>query len=112
MSQTDYYSSTTFNSIETAICLEDTITGVGKFFIPAITPTLSKDLPYEQEDGLVSISNIISDTSTASDIKQCLMSNYIELPLPNGALRAFKGEKYSVQFIGGEVNKPVLMQKI
>lgn len=100
-----------YNSIENAICLEDTKNGVAKICIPVVTPTLSKTDIVEQTDGPVSVNNIISDINK-SDIQPCIVSNYLELPLPNGLLKAKKGDRFSVQFIGGDVSDPVLTQKI
>ena len=112
----DFYSSTTYNSIETAICLEDI--GIekddnrtsGKFCIPVITPTLSNNTIVEQTDGPVNTTNILSDINK-SEITPCTISNYLELKLPNGVKSARKGDKFSVQFIGGDIDDPVLMQK-
>lgn len=110
MSQNSY-SDASFNSIETAICLEDTENGVSKFCIPVVTPTLSTSAIVEQTDGPSSTSNIISDINK-SEIQPCIVSNYLELSLPNGILKAKKGDKFSVQFIGGDVSDPVLTQKM
>lgn len=106
----NFYSDGDFKYTENAICLEDTTSDTGKFFLPIITPTLSKDKPYEQTDPSVNTNNILSDINKTS-IKPCTVSNYVELKLPAGVTQAFKGDIFQVNFIGGNVNDPVLQQK-
>ena len=92
---------------EEAILLEDTDTGIGKFYIPVLTPLLDSSYPYIKQDQGINTRNIKNDIS-GSEIGQCYTSNYIELNLPNGELNANKGDKFILMFIGGDINRPYL----
>lgn len=107
----NFYNDNDYKYTETAICIENTDTGMGKFYLPTITPMLSSVIPYDNIDPVVSTSNILSEINL-SDIGKCTESNYIELQLPNGMMKASKGDKFSISFIGGEVNNPMITQKI
>ena len=61
--------------------MEDSDTGVGKFFIPILTPFLNKDFIYDDIDYFSSKKNII--TNSKLSIQNCTMSNYIELDIPD-----------------------------
>lgn len=92
---------------EIAICLEDTVSNIGKFFIPILTPTLNKNKPYLEKNNDFYVKNLInSDNLTISPI---YFSNYIELKLPKGITSAKKDDKFIVVFIGGDITKPVLI---
>ena len=107
------YSVTSFNSIETAICVEDTpeMADKVKVSIPILTPMLKKGEAVDGTDKPVRVSNIKSDINTRS-ISSCNTTNYLELSMPPGATRAFKGDKFLVQFIDGEPNRPILIRKL
>ena len=109
----NFYSEGDYKYTEIAICLEDTEipAAKGKFFLPIITPMLNSEVPYEKQEQQVNTNNILSDINLSS-IVPCTISNYVELPLPSGVTSAKKGDKFQVNFVGGEVNNPVLQQKM
>lgn len=97
---------------EVGVCLEDTFDGYvyrtwAKIAIPILTPTLPDNAPYDNRDPYVSTHNIVSDTR-AMDITPCTTSNYIVLNLPDGIKRLTKGEKVTLQFVGGDINAPYI----
>jgi len=92
---------------EIAICLEDTDINIGKFFIPILTPTLSKSKPYLEKNNNFYTKNLINKDDL--NISQIYFSNYIELKLPKGIESAKKDDKFIVIFIGGDITKPVLI---
>lgn len=108
MVNNNYYKSHIYTNLEIAICMEDTLCDIGKFFIPALTPFLSKDKPYDKIDPPSSTANIISGTK-GLDIHQCTTSNYIEIKLPEYIKSAKKDDKFILSFIGGDINKPYLL---
>ena len=107
------YSAISFNSIETAICVEDAppISHKVKVAIPVLMPMVKTGDVVDSTDLPVNVSNIKSKVNTRS-IAPCNTANYIELRLPPGVTYAYKGEKFIVQFLDGEPNKPVLMSKL
>lgn len=107
------YSAISFNSIETAICVEDTaeIAHTVKVSIPILMPMVKTGDVVNNTDLPVSVSNIKSKINTRS-ISPCNTVNYLELKLPPGVTNATKGDKFIVQFLDGEPNKPVLMRKL
>lgn len=92
---------------EIAICMEDTNTNIGKFFIPILTPTLNSSKPYLEKNNDFNTKNLIN--SNGLNASPVYFSNYIELKLPKGITTAKKDDKFIVIFIGGDINKPVLI---
>lgn len=107
MNTFEYYQTQSFQFPEIAIALEDSKDNVCKFFIPTLTPTLRRDIIYDDEDLSVSTNNIINGNTT--NIRPCITSNYIELPLPFGIDSCNKDDEFIVTFIGGDINKPYLL---
>lgn len=108
---TSYYKLHSYTQLEIVICLEDidnTKNNKGKFFIPAFTPFLDNDVPYDKKDPPSSTANIISGTH-GLDIRRCTMSNYIELKIPEYIDSIKKGDKFVISFIGGDINKPYII---
>lgn len=99
---------TDFKYPEIGICMEDTTDRTVKIFIPIATPTLTNEQPYDNKDLLVSTRNIISDKS-AMDIGPCTVSNYIIMNLPDSMESLKKDDKVILLFIGGDLNKPVII---
>lgn len=92
---------------EIAICIEDTETNIGKFMIPILTPMLNITEPYIKKHDEFEKTNIINgDDIKASPVN---LTNYIEMKLPKGYNAAKKDDKFIVVFIGGDINKPVLI---
>ena len=92
---------------EIAICIEDTDTNIGKFMIPILTPMLAVTEPYIKTHDEFEKTNIINaDDVKASPVN---LTNYIEMKLPKGYDSAKKDDKFIVIFIGGDINKPVLI---
>ncbi len=107
MNFSNFYTNMDFKYPEIAICIEDTNTKIGKFFIPILTPMLSSDTPYIEKTKGLSKRNIINKNNLI--INPIYESNYIELPLPNNYNMANKGDKFIVIFLGGNPNKPILI---
>ncbi|MDD3122083.1 MAG: hypothetical protein PHC62_01045 [Candidatus Izemoplasmatales bacterium] len=107
MNKLNFYDNLDLKYPEIAICLENTVTNIGKFFIPILTPTLSKKEPYYKQDMEFNVRNVVN--SQELRIFPTFTSNYIELPLPKGYESANKDDKFIVIFIGGDINKPVLI---
>lgn len=108
---TSYYKLHSYTQLEIVVCLEDidnTKDNKGKFFIPAFTPFLDNDVPYDKKDPPSSTANIISGTH-GLDIRRCTMSNYIELKIPEYIDSIKKGDKFVISFIGGDINKPYII---
>ena len=108
---TSYYKLHSYTQLEIVVCLEDidnTKNNKGKFFIPAFTPFLDNDVPYDKKDPPSSTANIISGIH-GLDIRRCTMSNYIELKIPEYIDSIKKGDKFVISFIGGDINKPYII---
>lgn len=121
MKDFEFYQDLDLRYPELAICLEDSVNGVAKFYIPVLTPVLDSSTPYDETDNNVSKSNILSDTSSM-EINACTSSNYIELRLPNIEIHSIdndgvtskqgscvKGDTFVVIFIAGDPNKPYIL---
>lgn len=107
MNITNFYDNLDLRYPEIAICLEDTDTNIGKFFIPILTPTLNKTQVYYELDNAFDNRNIENrDDLRLSPVN---ISNYIELKLPKGYESAKKDDKFIVIFLGGDMNKPILI---
>lgn len=109
---TSYYKLHTYNQLEIVVSLEDipdtSISPFGKFFIPAFTPLLDSDVPYDKKDPPYSTANIVSGTH-GLDIDKCTMSNYVSLRLPEYIKSVKYGDKFVILFIGGDINKPYIV---
>ena len=129
MNDFEFYQNLDLRYPELAICIEDSVDGIAKFYIPVLTPILESDKPYDITDINISKSNILSDTSSM-EINECTSSNYLELRLPSKEfmMSSFnstnnsidntrtpitdscsKGDIFVVVFIGGDPNKPVII---
>ena len=107
MNNNNFYTNLDLRYPEIAICIEDTDNSIGKFFIPILTPTLSKDNVQLNRNNIFSKRNIINKDELI--IEPIYESNYIELKLPRGYNNAKRDDKFIVIFIGGDINKPVLI---
>lgn len=121
MKDFEFYQDLDLKYPELAICLEDSVDGVAKFYIPVLTPIMDSSEAYDETDNYVVKSNILSDTS-AMEINVCTTSNYLELRLPNMQMidpktgkiidiigTCSKGDIFVVIFIGGDPNKPYIL---
>lgn len=100
---------TDFKYPEIGICMEDTKgDGKVKIFIPVATPILPNINIYDNKDLSIPLTNIVSDTS-AMDIFPCIVSNYITMNLPKEIESLKKDEQVVIIFIGGDINKPVII---
>ena len=43
------------------------------------------------------------------NIEQCTTSNYIELEIPEYIRSLSKGDKVTITFVGGDINKPIIL---
>lgn len=107
MIKTNFYDELDLKYPEIAICIENTETNIGKFMIPILTPMLNINEPYIKRHDEFDTHNIIN--SEDIKISPVNLSNYIELKLPKGYDSAKKDDKFIVIFIGGDINKPVLI---
>ena len=108
MKDFEFYQNLELKFPEFAICIEDSKDGVAKFFIPILTPTLDKNIPYDKKELNVNTRNIVNDVSSMN-IEACTYSNYLSLKLPHQDKSCKKGDKFVVIFIGGDPNKPYLL---
>lgn len=100
---------TDFKYPEIGICMENTIgDGKVKIFIPIATPTLPIQDIYDNKELSIPLHNIVSDTSSM-DIFPCTISNYITMNLPDTIDSLSVGDKVILIFIGGDINKPVII---
>lgn len=107
MTKTNFYDNLDLKYPEIAICIEDTDTKTGKFIIPILTPVLNTSEPYIKKVDEFETDNIINSEDII--VSPVNISNYIELKLPKGYDNAKKDDKFIVIFIGGDINKPVLI---
>lgn len=110
------------NNIETAIALEDFIYGEKtKVTIPALLPILDDSKPIETTHYL-SNRNIINKDKSELRVTKCTKCNYIELIIPkdlcpclgidpNCNHKGSKGQKFIVNFVGGDINKPIIYRR-
>ena len=114
MSYSNFYTDRDYKYPEIAILLEYSIADnydvIGKFFIPAITPFIKSDLAYDKKDITPSKINIKNSNKSNLDINPCIISNYIELKIPEylNIKNINKGDKFIVSFLGGDINKPFI----
>lgn len=94
---------------EVGILLEDTTNQIGKFYIGAITPFVEHDTIINKKDSTYKKSNIKSRNKDRLDIHECIVSNYIELHLPEYILEAKKGDKFVIGFINADLDKPFVI---
>lgn len=104
----DFYDQPDFKYPELAICMEDTDGPIVKVYIPIATPTLTNNLIYDTKSLPIDISNIKSNNIAEGNLSRVTESNYIELKLPDDK-SASKGDKFIIVFIGGDVNRGVLI---
>lgn len=100
-----------FKYPEIGVCMEDTNDYKQvKLAIPIATPTLSLESPYDYTELVNSTRNIISDTSNIF-IHSVTTSNYITIDLPDDIGPLKQGDKVILIFIGGDLNKPVILRR-
>lgn len=113
----DYYRDSSFCYTEKAIVLEDFhYLSPGKFYIPAIIPTVGGGSPFSSSVPKGSTSNIVN-YSSKHGIQSCTVSNYVELMVPiyigehikNIVDMIVKGTEFIVTFVGGEVDDPRIL---
>lgn len=117
----NFYDQTDYRYTEIAVCLEETGGPTGKFAIPILTPFVNTDYASESTEYNSSTKNLLSGTRKELEIKDCNVSNYLELKLPdvvlheieyhNPNLTVKKGEKFIAVFVGGDVNKCRLISR-
>lgn len=106
-----FYDEMAFTYPEIGVVLEKPTTRMVKICIPAITPFIDNNEPYDKLDIDYSKSNLMNKDKTNLDIKKCTVSNYIELSLPEylNISDINKGDKVVLSFIGGDINKPYII---
>lgn len=108
MKDFEFYQNLDLMYPELAICIENSLNGIAKFFIPILTPILDGSYAYDNIDINVNKSNILNDSSSM-DITACTSSNYLELKLPDNDNSCKEGDIFVVSFIGGNPNMPFIM---
>lgn len=108
MKEFEFYQNLDLRYPELAICLEDSVDGIAKFYIPVLTPLLDGETPYDTTDINISKSNILSNSSSM-EINACTTSNYIELRLPKTDNSCVKGDTFVIMFLCGDINKPFIL---
>lgn len=108
MKDFEFYQDLQLKYPEFAICLEDSVDGIAKFYIPVLTPILDSHEAYDNTDIDVNTNNIVNDVSTMN-IQPCTKSNYLSLKLPDTDNTCKKGDKFVIVFIGGDPNKPYIL---
>lgn len=110
------YNTTTINSTEIAIALTDFTYGSNvKVIIPALLPLVDKTEPTDTVS-YVSNSNIINKNKDELRTSKCIKSNYIDLYVPkelspDSSLIGLSGQKFIVNFVGGDINKPFIYRR-
>ena len=106
------YNTTTINSTEIAIALTDFTYGSNvKVIIPALLPLVDKTEPTDTVS-YVSNSNIINKNKDELRTSKCIKSNYIPKELcPDSSLIGLAGQKFIVNFVGGDINKPFIYRR-
>ena len=117
----NFYDQTDYRYAEIAVCLEETSGPTGKFAIPILTPFVNTDYVSESTEYNSSTKNLLSGTRKELEIKNCSISNYLVLRLPDIVLHEIeyhnpnitvkKGEKFIAVFVGGDVNKCRLISR-
>ena len=117
----NFYDQTDYRYTEIAVCLEETSVPTGKFAIPILTPFMNTDYASSNTEYNSSTKSLLSGTRKELEIKNCSISNYLELRLPDIVLHEIeyhnpnitvkKGEKFIAVFVGGDVNKCRLISR-
>lgn len=88
------------NNIEKAICISDSHSkGIGKFFIPIVTPGLSHSYPYNTKILKPSTKNIVSGNANLLGIEDYQVSNYIEL---RSSSKLYRNDKVIIALLSGK----------
>lgn len=110
------YNTSTMIFTEIAIALDDFIYGENaKITIPALLPMVNKDEPTNTVSYLNN-SIIINKHKDELYVDKCIKSNYIDLYVPkelspDNTYKGYKGQKFVVNFIGGDINKPFIYRR-
>lgn len=118
----NFYSTSDMSYTETAITLEDFTYGEKtKITIPVLLPLLDNTQPMESTKYL-NRRNIINKNRDDIQVTKCTKCNYIELVIPKDLCpclgidpkcnhKGKKGQKFIVNFIGADINKPVIYRR-
>ena len=116
-----FYDQTDLRYTEIAICLETTAGPTGKFAIPILTPLVSTDYADDNIEYNRNTKTLLSGSKKELEVSNCNTSNYSILRLPDIVLHEInyhnpkmvvnKGEKFVAVFVGGDVNKCVLISR-
>lgn len=117
------YVDATMNNLEIGLALEDFVYG-GKVnvVIPSLTPYMDKD-KIATSKNKINKKNIMNKDVGALGLTECESCNYLTLDIPLELYRyyhicskrltyhGYKGEKFLIQFIGGDINQPVIIRR-
>ena len=119
------YSDSTMNTPEIGIALEDfTYGGTVKISIPSLTPFMDNNKASSGNNKVIK-KNIMNKDTSQLKLTDCISQNYIELPVPLELYRyklnepyertatysGSKGEKFVIMFIGGSIDKPIIVRR-
>ena len=115
------------NNIEIGIAIENfQYGGIAKISIPSLTPFTdnTKNALYTNK---INKSNIMNKDVDKLGITACSYQNYLELEVPLELYRhkfdqsnerneyisysGSAGEKFAISFIGGDINKPIILRR-
>lgn len=108
------------STVEICIALEDYSYGtIIKAAIPALNPLLDKE-DVKTIDNKIYKKNIVNrDTSYFSIANdKCTSSNYVNIFIPeymsntDNTNAGFKGDKFAISFIGGDLDQPVVLRRL
>ncbi len=119
----DFYNKSNMTYSEIAIALEDFTYGEDvKMTIPVLLPLVSyKDEPISTTE-YISNKNILNKNKDNLKVSKVTVNNYITLNVPKDLCPCFgldenctheglKGQKFIVNFIGGNINKPIIYRR-
>lgn len=119
----DFYNKSNMTYSEIAIALEDFTYGEDvKMTIPVLLPLVNyKDEPISTTE-YISNKNILNKDKDNLKVGKVTVNNYITLTVPKDLCPCFgidnecehkglKGQKFIVNFIGGNINKPIIYRR-
>jgi len=108
-------------SIEICIALEDFVYGNEvKISIPSMQPFTDKQKITETKNK-INVSNIMNKTLKGFNVrdKYCKSTNYISVLIPqelyrhkDSSYKGLKGETFAITFLGGNIDKPLILRRI
>lgn len=118
------YNNSTIITNEIGIAMEDfTYGGYVKLQLPSLTPFVNPSTPLS-DIRTINTSNILNMNPENLQFTPCQSNNFLEISVPEELYRyknyhdkiptykGYRGEKFLVSFIGGDINKPVIVRRL